>query len=201
MIAYNIENGVVNPEIKNEISKWFLSQREFKNDITYKSLIDDMLLTLSPNNINQMYEDLNKKKSPSLEKEKIYFITLNPDSSKCSFKQFEEATSTYLNNSKIFQHCTYSYDNTVKGHFHCHLICDKYQSPSTVRHNVFNSPKFKNMFGHVKHIHIVEYPKSYTNDKIEYMKGNKWDPLKDDHVEYTKKWRQSLLLQDAYQNF
>lgn len=45
------------------------------------------------------------------------------------------------------------------------------------------------MVGNIKHIDVRTYPASYREDKIDYIKGEKWDDGKIDAVNNTKRWR------------
>lgn len=113
----------------------------------------------------------------------FYFLTLNwgPEHSveecqKCLFKIIQKKWIK-----------TYYYTHEQRGEilpdlgkgYHVHLLieskCSKPQSQ--VHREVYNTAK--HLIGNHRHIDCRKVPQTWVNDKIDYLKGNKWDEEKD----------------------
>lgn len=54
--------------------------------------------------------------------------------------------------------------------------------------------------GNSRHLDIRKYPLEYESDKIQYLKGNKWDPDKESKVVQDRLFRLENNLDDIYTN-
>lgn len=138
-----------------------------------------------------------------VKKKKFFFITINPDTSKVDFPVFKDRVQRTLNRT-CFKNVIYTFEqrgSTVKEMgkgFHCHIISDKDSklSPSQMQHNVFNS--FKDICGNIKCIDVRVYDIDFRADKIDYLRGLKWDEGKEAAVRFNGLFRAKYKLQDIY---
>lgn len=133
----------------------------------------------------------------------IYFITINPDQSKIKFEVFKFLVfkllrrSMFRNTVMTFEQRGKEMKDIGKG-FHCHIISEKRPnlSPAQVQKNIYSS--LKNYVGNIKHIDVRVYNGDLRDDKIAYLKGDKWDAEKEEAVRLNKIWRVTKDLQSIY---
>lgn len=134
--------------------------------------------------------------------ENFLFITINP-APDVEFLKFAEKVhklcrSPYIANARYtFEQRGRTEEEVGKG-FHAHIICDcvKNYNPSKIHGNIFSM--FKKMCGNKNHIDIKKYPRKYYEDKILYLKGQKWDSDKLEAVNLNHFWREKNSLEDIY---
>lgn len=133
-------------------------------------------------------------------RKKIYFITINPKPT-VAFKDFFNKVMIYFG----------KYPDTALGFevrgrkdgeyygYHVHVIVNcshKKPDAHTMQRNIFNS--FKDMCGNIKHVDVRVHSASCRDDKISYIKGEKWDEGKLEAVAHTRDWRSAMKLQGVY---
>lgn len=136
----------------------------------------------------------------------IYFITIN-------FIDDLSNIDLYLKTIKKFSTLTY-----IKGHnyvysieqraplgddfkgMHMHMVVDRKKGDNYKKSKMIDAVyrTFKKCVGSKESIHIRDYPQSYRNDKIEYMKGNKDEPDKDLLIQNDLLFREKYNLKSLY---
>lgn len=137
-----------------------------------------------------LLRQIHDKKDPP----KIYFVTINPDETKIKFQHFKAlieklvSRAMFVNPLYAFEQRGKTIEEIGKG-FHCHIISDKSSklSPAQVRKNIYSS--LKNYVGNIKHIDVRVYKGTFKQEKIDYIKGIKWDDEKDASVRLNPIWR------------
>lgn len=136
------------------------------------------------------------------QKHRFYFITINPKDD-ITLKDFMEKVHKYTGRS-MFDKGTVSYtfeqrsndvDDAGKG-MHVHIAAQSDLKKSHILRNTISS--FKHMIGTEQHIDVRIYPIKYLDDKIKYMKGDKWDEDKSESVEVNKFWRIANNIESLY---
>lgn len=134
-------------------------------------------------------------------KEKFYFITINP-SPDVDFNSFKLKVEKYVQRSFI-KNYIYTFEQRgqtpeeVGTGFHVHIITDM------IVRNKFNMVRdtfstFKSMVSDKQKIDIRDYPISYREEKIQYLKGEKWDDSKLDAVKINNLFREKYNLSLLY---
>lgn len=160
------------------------------------SAIDQKLIIMKLKNMHK------RKMEVSLNRN-YYWITINPVEG--DFDKFKDKLD-YVLSLKNFSKSNYHYvyeqrgktlDDMGRG-YHVHMLCDKPKNttPSQMTRELFNN--FKHFCGNLKAIQVQTIPQTWYSDKIEYLKGNKWDDDKDESVFINKPWRESRGLKHLY---
>lgn len=131
---------------------------------------------------------------------KIYFVTINPRPD-VKFDDFRRRVVRYFSK---YPNSVYGFEirgkNDLGYHgIHCHAIVNsthRKNDSSTFKRNVYSS--FKDMVGNRMHVDVRLYSASYREDKISYIKGEKWDEDKLESVELTKAWREDFGIEPIY---
>ncbi len=131
--------------------------------------------------------------------QRAYWITINPDLT-------HQNPHTLIQNNKLFlnRYCTqYSFnieqrskttDNMGKG-VHTHIICNP-KSTKNFKRDIRNN--YRHMVGNEKSIKISAIPQDWYKDKVEYIKGHKWDTEKESQIAIDNIWRKGLRLKVYY---
>lgn len=134
-------------------------------------------------------------------KEMFYFITINPITG--DFDVFKDKVTRLVKRPFLidpiyaFEQRGKTMDEIGKG-YHIHIISKKkkYTSPAELKKNIFS--QFKDILGNVKHIDIRVCPSDWYDDKIQYLKGIKWDDDKSASCDLNRVWRENLKLKTFY---
>jgi sRNA-binding carbon storage regulator CsrA len=105
-----------------------------------------------------------------------------------------------IKNNVHFPECQYALeasqfsDNQYKN-IHCHILSKKQVG--------FNEKKYKDYINKYisvfnQYVFYQDFPETMYDDKVEYLKGNKWDPEKDLSTEITKQFRLKNNIQNIY---
>lgn len=99
-------------------------------------------------------------------------------------------------NPLVFEQRGKTEDEIGKG-CHIHFIANK---DSMAKNHLFRELKkiFQSVVGNDLHINIKPCPESWRDDKIAYMKGEKWEESKLDSVKLNKDFREKYNLDNIY---
>ncbi len=131
----------------------------------------------------------------------FYFITINPITD--DFDLFKNKVEKLLTRPFIIDPI-YAYeqrgttnDDIGKG-YHVHIISKKkkYTSPAELQKNIYS--QFKNILGNIKHVDIRSCPMVWYDEKLSYIKGDKWDLSKTESCNLNRVWRKQLNLETFY---
>ena len=78
--------------------------------------------------------------------------------------------------------------------YHNHILLINLEKPKSQIHREIYST-VKNLVGNKFHVDVRMIPSSWIDDKLEYMNGNKWDPLKDKKSQMDRLFRAKYNLQ------
>lgn len=128
------------------------------------------------------------------EEKKIFFVTINPRPD-VDLKLFKKLVANYLSRTFV-QNELYSFEqtgedvSTMGKHPHCHIIMDKVKnmSPKQLQDRTYNT--FKSICGNKLCCDVRIYSGSLRQDKINYLKGLKWDESKDKASKINIVWRE-----------
>jgi len=134
-----------------------------------------------------------QKQKPS---SKYYWVTVSPKP-QTSLESLRVKVEKYVR-SRMIQGCIYTYEKRPSdGTPHVHLIVKPIGvSDSDFRKRTKNP--FKDLVGNNRCIDIKICPESFLGDKIEYIKGNKWDVSKDEACDEDKVFRLENELEPYY---
>lgn len=152
-------------------------------------------LTFICKNIDVFFPKLDKKTKK--EKATFYFCTINPKPS-VEFLDFKKSVEDYMRKRKfvyVFEQRGKTIEELGKG-FHLHFIHPKKSYDKNHLHK-----ELIRIFGHFvgndKSIDLKPCPQSWYEDKILYMRGEKWDEKKIDsvklNIEFRKKYNLDIL--------
>lgn len=140
--------------------------------------------------------------------EKIYFLTINPRPD-VSLSQLQIGIKKLM--TRVFMKgAIYTYEQRgveeAEEHgAHVHIVFDKRveDSPSQILKYIQNT--FKNLIGNNKkmidkYINLKTYPAEFKDEKVSYLKGEKWDVGKEDAVKTNILWRTKNNLELIYYN-
>lgn len=124
---------------------------------------------------------------------KIFFMTINPKPD-IDLKLFKDLVSKYISRSFV-KNVLYSFeqtgvdDDSMGHHPHVHIIMDKVKnmSPKQLQDRTYNT--FKNVCNNRLCCDVRIYQGSLRQDKIDYLKGLKWDESKDKASKINIVWR------------
>lgn len=142
-----------------------------------------------------------KMKKIMLDNTDIFWITVNPRPD-VRFDFFKKTVSNLM--ERVFMKgAVYAFEqrseDDKKPHgYHCHILVDKRMSPKQMYDRVFNT--FKAILGTKKALDIRSYEGRFRDEKMDYLRGIKWDPDKDKAVFATCKWRESIGIEAIYKN-
>ena len=77
--------------------------------------------------------------------------------------------------------------------YHNHILLINLEKPKSQIHREIYST-VKNLVGNKFHVDVRMIPASWIDDKLEYMKGNKWDPAKAKKAQMDKLFRSKYEL-------
>lgn len=130
---------------------------------------------------------------------KIFFITVNPVPT-VSDVDFVTFIQDRLMKRVIMKGAHYVFEQRSQAYpahgFHCHMVLEKRMSPKQIHDRIFNT--VKSMVGHPKHVDVRVYPYSFLDEKLAYMRGEKWDEEKQECVTLTKQWQKTLDIQRIF---
>ncbi len=139
----------------------------------------------------------------------LAFITINPKP-ETKLSTLQKAMDKFLAKEWIQGDVYYTYeqrgenpDECGKG-LHCHILLERNgKRPSHLTRETFNT--FKNLYGKRPKDKIISndykfYGHTFLHDKIEYMKGNKWDESKSNKISIDKIFREKSNLQLYYKH-
>lgn len=136
------------------------------------------------------------------DKGSIYWITINPppniDIQGFINRVHQLRERSYLPNIKYsFEQRGEQLDEVGTG-VHVHILCDKKKgvAPKNIINNL--SSFLKNYISSSSSIDVKSYPKSYYQDKVNYLSGKKQDPDKDKKIEMDKIFRERFKLNSIY---
>jgi len=140
-----------------------------------------------------------KMETEIMKKREIFWITVNPKPD-IEFHEFRELILDRVIKRTFMKDCHVVFEQRAKKEpyhgIHAHILVEKRMSPKQMFDRIFNT--CKDVLGNKKALDIRHYPYSYHDDKLDYMKGKKWDPEKDPSVAATIKWRMVNGLLDIY---
>lgn len=125
-------------------------------------------------------------------------FTINPGLFKSADEQLPRLQKKIakLNSKKCVLRSIWNLELTDKGVPHSHYLIEL--NPD----NPISKDKFEsgvlNTFKDVGYVKMKICPQSQVSDKIEYLKGNKWDEDKQVMVLHDREWRQTLGLEEIY---
>jgi len=90
----------------------------------------------------------------------------------------------------------WTYELTKEQVPHCHMLLQL--DPANPISVCKLKSGFQNTFKDVGFVHVKPCPDNYVADKIQYLKGNKWDDDKDEMVEADRQWRKKVQIEDLY---
>lgn len=83
--------------------------------------------------------------------------------------------------------------------FHSHLLFIEVDKPkSQISREIYNT--VKNYVGNKLHVDVRMIPTDWIADKLEYMRGNKWDSDKEQKTKMDVLWRQQNHLETIYES-
>lgn len=133
---------------------------------------------------------------------KFHWVTVNPRPD-VSLTDFVNAVHRFAKRTtlRLIHYCFEQRgetDNTVGSGLHCHMLI----IPIATQHGVSNWVRgaFGKYVGTKKAIDIRVYPVSFYEDKLQYMKGEKWDEEKGQKVFYDAIFRSRNNLDSFYTN-
>jgi len=129
-------------------------------------------------------------------------LTINPkpDVNLELFKKLVNVfiTRTFVLNPVYTFEQTGDTDATMGRHPHCHIIFNLPEksplSPSQISDRAYST--FKSIVGNKKHCDAKKYSSDYRSDKIDYLKGNKWESEKLSSISFNNKWREKFGMYD-----
>lgn len=146
------------------------------------------------------FMDSKKDQDIAYTNKKIYWVTITPPHD-IDINAFIERIHDIIKMT-CFQSACYTFEQTgtednLGYHPHVHIVADKIVgvSPQQLHNRIYRSLK---QFLGTNAIRVQTFPYEYRQDKIEYLKGNKWDDEKDPAIEATLKWRAELGLKNFY---
>lgn len=130
----------------------------------------------------------------------VYWITINPKPD-ISFDYFRNLIIERLFDRVIMKGAVCAFEQRSKeapySGVHCHILVDKRMGPKKMFTRIFNT--VNHIVGNPKHVDIREYPYTYREEKLDYLRGKKWDPAKDPSVQATLQWRKDNNISDLYE--
>lgn len=148
-------------------------------------------------------DDLEKQVKAQNRKDLI-FLTINPKPDVDLFEFLIEVHA--IASRKMFLNGTYTLEQrgttpeTLGTGIHAHfaMMRDPSYKPSKIAKILSTSLLKKEMIGNARHVDVRQYPNKYYAEKVDYMKGNKWDEGKHDAVKMNKDWRVQNDLKNVY---
>lgn len=135
---------------------------------------------------------------------RIYWITINPKDEatlETFLKKLEKVVTkkwiqTYYYN---IEQRGESMETAGKGlHSHMLIIPSSSKRKSEVHREFYST--FKDIVGNKLHVNVQDFPDEYKLDKIEYLKGNKWDNDKQTKIATDNYFRDKNKLLMIYTN-
>lgn len=130
----------------------------------------------------------------------IFWITINPKPT-VTFEEFKEVICERLTKRVFMKGAVFVFEQrSISSPYtgvHCHMMVDKNMSPKQMFDRVFNT--VKDYVGNPKHVDLRSYPYSYREDKLDYMRGRKWDADKDKVIAATIAWRRLNDIPDLFE--
>lgn len=163
--------------------------RPFKAQ-TLEEWTDWCEFTKDPKSKRMQLMQQHKKTLPS---DKFFFITVNPKED-CDLLHFKTLVDTYLKRSFV-KNAYYAFEQTgttgaeMGKHPHIHIIMDKPTELSPKQMITRTYSTFKNVVGSINSIDVKAYTMSLREEKLDYLRGNKWEPSKKPAISVNKVWR------------
>lgn len=146
-------------------------------DPLYKSLQDIYAKNLSLQQKKRSFE--------------YYFVTVSPKENDLPWlmKKTEK-----MANKKSTIGAMYTYELRSDGTPHVHMLVRQLQYSSTdFCRNTRNTFKDRQCMVDIKGVY-----ESWIPDKVDYIRGDKWDPEKDEMIQKDREWRKQMKLQSYY---
>lgn len=131
---------------------------------------------------------------------KLYWVTVNPKEG-TTISSLNKRIEKYVQRKMIhafnyaFEQRGKTIDEAGKG-MHVHLLIKSKDKKAWFKRSTISS--FKALCGNEQAIDIKLYPMDYETEKIEYLKGEKWDDDKEDSTKINKIWREKEKLKSYY---
>lgn len=135
--------------------------------------------------------------------EKALWVTLNfaPDTSVDDVLRLASkvASKKWVKNYRYTIEQRKPYPDPFSG-FHVHMLLDTDKYASQAQNEIYVT--LKKRVGNKRHIYIVQIKdKKIYADKIDYLKGKKWDPEKDLKIRNDIEFRKRYNLKNVYTSF
>lgn len=149
-----------------------------------------------PHPLNNDNTDNSEYIAPALST--FYFVTINYKEGVPYSEQIKRAQNVF---KKLKAEGYYTLEQrsedieNIRG-IHTHLIIFSDKKPSKVHQYIYESVKSK--VGNKKHVDVRRYNIDLLEDKLAYMKGDKWDDDKLQKVEVDKIWKQKNNIDALY---
>lgn len=172
--------------------------------------LEFMVMNLYPHrSMDEVWQDVaslldkQRRNIRSMNTFNYYWVTINPkpDITLDKFITYIEKVV----NRRMINKCVYSFEQrgeteqTAGNGLHCHLLCE---TKVSYNNNIF-AQRIRQLFvehvGNINtHVHIIKIPSDWKDDKIEYIRGLKWDPDKEQKINIDRIWRMEKGLQPYY---
>lgn len=134
---------------------------------------------------------LRKKKRSS----EYYFVSVSPESHH-TIEDLKYKVEKYVDR-KLCVGTIYAYEWNKRGIPHVHILVRQLEySDTDFRKNTYNS--FKTLVGNKKCVDIRAIPEDWVDDKIDYIKGDKWDIEKEELIKIDIQNRLEYRLEPFY---
>lgn len=131
---------------------------------------------------------------------KLYWVTVNPKDD-VTLETFIKRVEKYTQRKMVhafnyaFEQRGKNMDEVGKG-MHVHILIKSQDKKAWFKRSTISS--FTAIVGNDQAIDIKQYPMEYEVEKIEYLKGNKWDDEKIESITINKIWRERKKLKTYY---
>ncbi len=184
------------------------AEEKFKTDLYYQEMKLNAQLGIASIAVQKQYDKVEEKKDLVARKTAtnyLGFFTLN-FAPTTTIQEIQKCMSKIVE-KKWLTHWWYSIEQRGETKadrgtgIHVHLLFHRgTKRPGSCKSEIFNS--YARLQGRpyakVKDSDLLFYPYEFFADKIEYMKGNKWDKEKDLKVKQDRKWRKKLSIDEIY---
>lgn len=149
-----------------------------------------------------------ERQNIAAQKNKFFFITINPDNSQIRIRKFLQKIASICNRAFVekYYYTIEQRGKTMKDMgqgFHAHLIIfPKYNKKkkclAEIQRDIYST--CKNFTGNIKHIDVKEYPIEFLDDKIKYLKGEKFEEDKLESCKINAAFRKKNNIDILYTN-
>lgn len=201
------------PGKKKNLSDDSAVNAKIKMGEAYEKAVDKLLLQLQYNKLlldiqepehedddelvkqmKQLNIDI-KKRQKQKPGQDYYFVGVSPVIG-TDFELFKCKVQKYTTRSMI-RSAIYCYELSKQSNPHVHILVENSgYTDKDFRRNTYNT--FKKIVGDQRCVDIKAIPEEWVQDKIDYIKGIKWDKSKDTMIEADIEWRKSMSLEPYY---